>query len=408
MELYQYQKLTANKALKYFEDTTIEYPKFNIFFKMGLGKTVTALEIVKQVKPKTVLIVCPKSLIEMWIYEFYKYLGNTYSRLKNIDTLNVVSLNSVFFVNYEQLLSLRTEIIPDICIFDEVHKIKNINGKIHKNINKYILPRKTICLTGTPIVKDLMDLFGILTCVGPQKFDNLVASQFRYKYIINGGRNRTSQLWQSIEPFTVQLEYDGLLDMPKTEDIVIPIDLDNVSKQELSVIYHKNTNALARITEAVLLTSMNIQKRATCCQLINDIIADNEKVVLFVRFTEEYEYFINLYQSNCVGINGEVNDRDWQVQEFETNPNVKLFVGNLQTAGVGITLIKAHKCIFYSETYSWGDAEQSRARIFRIGQDKPCIYYHLLCRDSIDELIYQNILNKTSLIEEFKRLYGGL
>jgi SNF2 family DNA or RNA helicase len=375
---------------------------------MGLGKTVTALEIVKQVKPKTVLIVCPKSLIEMWVYEFYKYLGFEYSRTNNISNLNNDEVSRVFFVNYEQLLSLRHEIIPDICIFDEVHKLKNVNGKIHKNINTYILPKQTLCLTGTPIVKDLMDLFGILTCVGPQKFNNLVASQFRYKYIINGGTNRTLQLWQTIEPFTVQLEYDGILDMPKTEDIVIPIDIDWTTRQMLSEIYHENTNALARITEAVQLTSLNPQKRAACVQLIDDIIEDGEKVVLFVRFTEEYEYFMNLYKAVCVGINGETKDRERQVREFENNPGVKVFIGNLQTAGVGITLIEAHRCIFYSETYSWGDAEQSKARIFRIGQDKPCIYYHLLCTDSIDELIYQNIINKTNLIEEFKRLYGGL
>lgn len=408
MELFNYQKLTVDKALKYFEDSTIKYQKFNIFFKMGLGKTITALEIVKQVKPKTVLIVCPKSLIEMWVYEFYKYLGSKYSRTNNIRNLNNSENCRVFFVNYEQLLSLRNEIIPDMCIFDEVHKLKNINGKIHKNINKYILPEKTLCLTGTPIVKDLMDLFGILTCVGPQKFDNLVASQFKYKYIINGGTNRTLQLWQILEPFTVQLGYDGLIDMPKTEDIIIPIKMSILVKDELDKIYHQNMNALARITAAVQVTSQTYYKRTACCQLIDDIIEDGEKVVLFVRFTEEYDYFMNLYKSVCVGINGEVKDRDRQVREFENNPGVKVFIGNLQTAGVGITLIKAHKCIFYSETYSWGDAEQSKARIFRIGQDKPCIYYHLLCENSIDELIYQNIINKTNLIEEFKRLYGGL
>ncbi|MBR4889729.1 MAG: DEAD/DEAH box helicase [Clostridia bacterium] len=405
---FKYQQNTIDKAIKYFENSKVSYPKFNIFYKMGLGKTITSLGIAAKLQPKTILIVCPKSLIDMWVYNFNKFITG-YMRISEAKAVNNYTTNIVVFTNYESLLSLTQPIFPDLCIFDEVHKIKNINGKIHKNINRYIMPNRTLCLTGTPIVKDLMDLFGILTCVGEQTFGHLNASQFKYKYVINGGVRSTAQLKQIIEPFTVDIDYEGLVDMPDTEDIIIPVPISVKQQFELEDIYSSNKNALVRITEAIQVTSgiPDSPKVKLCESLIDDIVADNQKVVLFVRLDKEFEYFTNKYKDICASINGKTKDRETQVQEFQSNPKIKLFIGNIQTAGVGLTLTAAHKCIFFSETYSWGDLTQAMSRIYRIGQEHSCSYYHLLCLGTIDEFIYKNIQMKNNLIEEFKKCYGG-
>ena len=69
MQLFDYQQNAVNKAIKVYENGG---QSFNLFFEMGLGKTITAIEIIKNIKHNTVLIVCPKSLIEMWAYEMSK------------------------------------------------------------------------------------------------------------------------------------------------------------------------------------------------------------------------------------------------------------------------------------------------------------------------------------------------
>ena len=124
-------------------------------------------------------------------------------------------------------------------------------------------------------------------------------------------------------------------------------------------------------------------------------------------FDKDFDFLMTHYKGIAVGINGKVKDRETPVYEFQNNPDIKIFIGNIQTASVGLTLTAASDCIFYSETYTWGDADQSRARIYRIGQKHPCRYYHLIAPCTIDELIYKNFIEKTDLIEEFKKIYGG-
>lgn len=412
MELFEYQRKIVDKAITHFTNSDSNENKFNLFLQMGLGKTIIALEIAKQLKPKTVLIVCPKSLIEMWAYNVGKILKN-YCRLEKPEYLDECVFPAFCVINYEYFRTHTKNIIcTDICIFDEAHKVKNVTTKLHKCISTCINATRSLCLTGTPITRDYMDLFGILTITGEQRVGPYNAAQFKARYITNGGNKRTQELMDYIEPFSVFGDIDEYIDMPEANDVVIPVKLSLEQLALLNIIYNSKDNALARITRAQTVTSgielsKFTPKQLACIQLIDDIIADNQKVVLFCKYDKEYDFFTDYYGSNCVGINGKTKDRETPVHLFQNNPNVKIFVGNLQTAGTGITLTAANKCIFYSETFTWGDAEQSKYRIYRIGQKHNCIYYHLIATDTIDELIYKSNINKTNLIEDFKQKYGG-
>ena len=86
-------------------------------------------------------------------------------------------------------------------------------------------------------------------------------------------------------------------------------------------------------------------------------------------------------------ITGEVKDRDEQVSQFQNNPAVMAFVGQIATAGLGITLTAASTMIFDSLDYSMSNYEQTRARIHRVGQKHPCTYIHLAARGTIDEKV---------------------
>lgn len=414
MELFEYQDKIVTKAAQFLSsDNPIK--KFNLFLQMGLGKTIIALEIAKRLECQQILIICPKSLIEMWAYNVAKWLPG-YSRLTTPSDLRSVSWKAFCVVNYEYFRSKANAAAIsgiDCCILDEVHKVKNANSLLHKCISLFVQPKYTLNLTGTPITKDYMDLFGILTSTGEQRFGVYNATQFKMRYITNGGSLKTQELMSAIEPYSVFGDIDKYVDMPEAQDMVIPVVLSMEQYAELDIVYKSNKLALARIMKAQQITSgvdinQSTPKIKACIQLINDIIADNEKVVLFCKFDKEFDFFMNYYRDIAVGINGKTKDRETQVFEFQNNPKIKVFIGNLQTAGVGITLTAASKCIFYSQTYTWGDAEQSRARIYRIGQKNGCIYYYLLGVDTVDEVIYKSNVYKTNLIEDFKKRYGGI
>lgn len=419
IKLFDYQINWVDKICNFYNNCNDPVKRAFLFLDMGTGKTYTALGILDRLKSDLhkVLIVCPKSLIEMWNDLLTKYFGfnvTVYEKIRNIATKTgfITSKEpfAVCVINYEQFILLNYDVNVDMVIFDEVHKIKNVKGKIHNSISKYVKPRYSLGLTGTPITKDYMDLFGILTCVGPKTWNGLMSMQYKVKYIINGGLTSTYELMQSLLPCSVMGNLEDFVKLQGYDNVVIPVKLSQMQYAQLDIIYHSDLSALARIVEAQKITSgieVNCGKRKLCEQLIDDIISDNEKVVLFTKFTSEFEYFMNRYSGICTGINGAVTERAEAVRKFQTDDNIKIFVGNLQAASLGLGLFAANKCIFYSETHSWGDMIQAMKRIYRTGQTRHCIYYHLLARDSIDELIYQSNINKSNLIEEFKRIYGG-
>ena len=76
---------------------------------------------------------------------------------------------------------------------------------------------------------------------------------------------------------------------------------------------------------------------------------------------------------------------------------MRVFVGQIATAGLGITLTAASTMIFYSLDYSMSNYEQTRARIHRVGQKQPCTYIHLVARGTIDEKVLKALRDKANL-----------
>lgn len=137
----------------------------------------------------------------------------------------------------------------------------------------------------------------------------------------------------------------------------------------------------------------------------------NKKIVIFARFRAELQAITDLLKSKNIDyslVYGDTKDRQNQVDRFQTLDNVRVFVGQIATAGMGITLTAAHTTIYYSLDFSYQNYEQSRSRTFRIGQNHPCTYIHLLVQDSIDQLMYNALLNKQDVAKQLVDDYKGI
>ena len=77
-----------------------------------------------------------------------------------------------------------------------------------------------------------------------------------------------------------------------------------------------------------------------------------------------------------------------------TDDKVKIFVGNIVAASVGLTLTAANKLIFNSFSYATTDNRQAEDRVWRLTQDKDveCIYQ--LFNDSISQRIFDIVVRK--------------
>ncbi len=125
-----------------------------------------------------------------------------------------------------------------------------------------------------------------------------------------------------------------------------------------------------------------------------------QKLVVIARFLPEIRAIDKMLERKGIRyarISGEVKDRAAQIDAFQNDPGVWVFVGQIATAGLGITLTAASTMVFYSLDYSMSNYEQTRARIHRVGQRHPCTYIHLVAKGTVDEKVLKALRDKANL-----------
>ncbi len=110
-------------------------------------------------------------------------------------------------------------------------------------------------------------------------------------------------------------------------------------------------------------------------------------------------------------IKGDVKDRAEQVEAFQTDENTKVFIGQLATTGMGLTLTAGTVAVYYSLDFSYANYEQSRARIRRIGQTKRGVYIHIVAKGTVDETVMNALKHKADvanlMVDDYKKILGG-
>jgi SNF2 family DNA or RNA helicase len=136
--------------------------------------------------------------------------------------------------------------------------------------------------------------------------------------------------------------------------------------------------------------------------IVDECIDANKKLVVFARFIPEIDAIARMLRKKKIEyalIRGDVKDRAGEVDKFQNDPNVKVFIGQLQTTGMGLTLTAADTAVFYSLSYNFADYEQAKARIHRIGQKNTCTYIHLIAKNSIDEKVLDALSKKKNIAD---------
>ena len=429
-----------------------------LLMEMGTGKTITSIAIAGALyqagKIDRVLIVAPLSILGVWEEEFAKFADFEYTlnilqgRIDcKADTLRNMRGEAlqVAVVNYESAWRMEAEILawkPDLIIADEGHKIKTHNTNASKCMHRLgARARYRLLLTGTLITNKALDVFSQYKFLNPSIFGQSFYT-FRGRYFnMTGYGKYTPVLKKSLEPELLRQMHSiafrvtkaECLDLPETTDIVRFVDLDNeavrtykeivkdsyaeLEKGEITV-----TNVLTKLMRLSQLTggfihaddnSKPVQISASKLDALEDVIesiqAEGGKIVVIARFLAEIKAISNMLEKRCIGyalITGEVKDRSAEVDKFQNDPSVTVFIGQIQTAAMGITLTSASTMVFYSMDYSMSNYEQARARIHRVGQKNACTYIHLIAKSTIDEKVLKALRDKTDLarglIDDYK------
>ena len=420
-----------------------------LLMEMGTGKTLTSIGIVGQLwkerRIARLLIVAPLSILGVWRDEFDKFAGYDYclsvlegTAARKADTIRHMAGKSlqVLVINYESAWRMEKELAgwrPDMIVCDEGHKIKTHNIAASKAMHRLAAKAKyRLLLTGTVITNKPIDVFSQYKFCDPAIYGNSFY-QFRNRYFdMVGFGGYTPVMKRSMEgEFTERLHSIAFratkaecLDLPEFTDIVQRIDLEpqamRVYRQLVRDSYAELaegsvtvTNVLSQLLrlsqltggyvgndDAGGVTQVSTAKLDALADLVDGAVADGRKIVVIARFVPEIHAIGKMLEKKKIRyaqISGEIRDRDAQIAAFQNDPDVPVFIGQIATAGLGITLTAASLMVFYSLDYSMSNYEQTRARIHRVGQKNECTYIHLVARGTVDEKVLKALHDKANL-----------
>jgi SNF2 family DNA or RNA helicase len=433
-----------------------------LFMEMGTGKTKVAIDWAGigfyNYGTKKVLIVAPLSVLGVWPRQIrqhsdvpsriYRLSGNTNTRVRYLTSILRApdeSKLTYVLINYEGIWrsprsgpgveALIRKWAPDLVIFDESHRIKSPTAKQSKAA--WRIARESsqrLLLTGTPITKAPLDVFGQFRALNHSIFgENWY--QFKFTFGIWGGFGKYQLLRyrnldiliQKVREWSFRIKKTQCLDLPEKLFQDVPVTLSDralkLYKQmsEQAIIEIEETHATATIVLTKILRLQQItsgfikdvdgnirifdnSKLEVFKDLLDDVLAEDQKVVVFFRFIPDLrrveEHLLNKGIPHRI-LSGSVPDsqRDSIVEDFQTNPKVKVFLAQVQAGSEGIELFSASVAIYYSMSNSLLHWQQSQDRLHRPGQTKNVTYYRLIAPRTVDSLTYKALDEKKKIAD---------
>lgn len=334
---------------------------------------------------------------------------------------------------------------PDMIICDESQRIKSNTANQSKAMHKLgDIAKYKLILSGTPIQNSAMDVWSQYRFLDKTIFgDNFYS--FRARYGVMGGFNGkqvvgvrdTDILTEKAHSIAYRVTKADALDLPEqifeNREIELTPKEQKLYKEVKKECFSEidgGTISAAMITTRLLrlqqITGGFVQlddeskpkqigtgKLKALEDIVDDYVVDSgKKLVVFARFIPEIHAICAMLDKKKIpdgkgGVKPMRYSRIWgaipltergeQVRAFQQEDDVRVFVAQIDTAGLGITLTAADTAVYYSLNYNYAAYEQSLARIHRIGQKNNCTYIHLVCPGTVDMQILKALHKKEDL-----------
>jgi SNF2 family DNA or RNA helicase len=428
---------------------------------MGLGKTIQAIGLINASPDiKTVLVICPASLKTNWKREMQRWLirpmkigiGEAKCCPMPEHGYNVTIINYDIVKRLPQLKSITW----DFLILDEVHRLKSYKaqrtffiygGKEHKEAKHTpgIQYKKCFALTGTPICNRPSELFPTLSFLDPSWKSRWGYFMKRYcgmsysKYGCDtSGASNLEELQEVLRRSVMirRLKSQVLTELPaKTRQIielepdenalsVIGAELESSKKSEAIYEEMKARVELAKAgsdaayKEAVdnlrqamsasfadisrLRHETSVAKIPAAIEYIKEKLEEVNKIVIFAHHKDVVAAICNEFPLESVHLTGDDSQEDRQiaVDSFQGNDKIKLFVGSIAAAGVGLTLTAASLVLFIELDWVPGNVTQAEDRCHRIGQKDAVTIQHLIFNGSLDSKMAKTLIEKQEIIDK--------
>lgn len=378
---------------------------------------------------KKILIICPASLKINWQREIANYTDRSVyiAEGKNFSLEHdFVIVNYDILKNFHELKSKEETLIskfnPELIIIDEAHYIQNGQAQRTKLVNNFASKAKYLwLLTGTPMTSRPMNYYNLLNLIENPTAQNWMAYAIRYcqGYQFNAGKRK---VWNTSGASNLEELRDrtsrqvlrrlktDVLDLP--DKIITPVYLRLKSKNYEGLMgeYYewyenkKEESSSLTIQFSKLMKVRQViaeEKINTTIELAQSIIDQDKKVIIFTNFTDTLQKICQHFGKQAVYLDGSCSKphRQHAVDQFQENDKIKVFVGNLKAAGVGITLTAGEACIMNDLSFVPSDHQQAEDRAYRYGQKNSVSIYYPIFENSIEGAIYDILSNKKNIID---------
>lgn len=428
------------------------YKQFNLFaLAQGTGKTLTAASISKLYNVNRTLIICPNLVKWNWmrdLSEEFGFDGNSFTIYDSKKTVKAILNNEKFVVvNFEGLPRFKDEIkFNDIghIIIDECHKVKSTKTATFKNVKEIVdsFPKARVTLlSGTPITNRITDLFAYLNlCHIPIIGSNIYGFTNRYakksgKQVV--GIKNADELRGLLSNFMIRKRTKDCIELPelRTKKYYISDGINSESAYKTTFdemiqareLYHKvnaeweefklnynpddpqqklkskryrkevfNLRTKSRSNFVTLNRLCALSKVKSTIKLIDGLIEQQEKVIVFSGFREPLNKIRSKYLHQSVYIDGSVPalKRQEEIEAFKKDKNKMVFIAQVVSGGIGINLVNSSKMIFLDLPVTPDKFEQAQKRAHRKGQVKDVDIMIMILENSIDERVFGLIKSK--------------
>ena len=402
--------------------------RFILADDMGLGKTTSTIIAALETGSKKILIVCPATLKVNWLREIQNYTdrsvfiaeGKLYSTEHDFIIVNYDILKNFHDVKDKESLIIQSNF--DLIILDEAHYVQNAQAQRTKLVNNICKKVDRLwLLTGTPMTSRPMNYFNLLQLIESPVAQNWMAFAIRYcqGYQFKAGNRKVwnvtgasnlEELRDRTSRQVLRRLKTEVLDLP--DKIITPVYLRLRSKlyEGLMGDYYdwydnkKEESGSLTVQFSKLMKVRQViaeEKINETIELAENIINQDKKVIIFTNFTDSLNKIHEHFGKQSVYLDGSCSktQRQYAVDQFQDNEKIKVFVGNLKAAGVGITLTAAEAVIINDLSFVPGDLSQAEDRAYRYGQKNSVSVYYPIFENTIEGIIYDMVNNKKKNIE---------
>ena len=419
-----------------------------LLMEMGCGKSLVGVAVIGELwnrdMIRRVLIVCPLSITGVWKSEIEKFAdypcrvtlltGTASKKREQLEAADSDGLEIVV-INYESMWRFEEELrdwSADMIIADEGHRLKDGTSRQSKAMHRLgDRAEWRLLLTGTAITNRELDIYSEYRFCAPQVFGKGFYS-FRAHYFFMGGyggyvpqfrKDRLPEFLEKLHSVAFRVRKVECLDLPEvTEEIRdIPLEkaafelYEDIRNDSYAVLKNSEVTSFNILTQLLRLSQItgghltddngktypvSQAKMKALEDIIETMQAEERKLVIMARFRAELDDIEDLLRKKKIRyavVRGGVKDREEQVRAFQEDADCTVFLGQIQAAGMGLTLTAASTMVFYSLDYNMASFDQAKARIHRVSQTQNCHYIYLCCRATIDYKVLKALQDKIDL-----------